>query len=129
VYLIWIGIKALRGHGLALAHQRPRQPLASIFRQSIIGNLLNPKVTLFFLVFLPQFVNQPAARATGNGVWQMLLLGAVFMLQTVLVFAVFGWCAGTLGGWLKRRPQAGVWLDRLAGATFIAIGLRVALHD
>ena len=128
-YLIWIGIKALRRHGFAMARERPRQPLMSIFRQSVIGNLLNPKVTLFFMVFLPQFVNQDAARSSGNGVWQMLMLGAVFMLQTILVFAVFGWCAGMVGGWLKRRPKAATWLDRLAGATFIAIGLRVALHD
>ena len=51
---------------------------------------------------------------------QMLELGALFMLQTVVVFSLFGVCAGMIGGWLKRRPRVGVWLDRLAGATFIA---------
>jgi threonine/homoserine/homoserine lactone efflux protein len=51
------------------------------------------------------------------------------MLQTVVVFSLFGVCAGMIGGWLKRRPRVGVWLDRLAGATFIAIGTRVALRD
>jgi threonine/homoserine/homoserine lactone efflux protein len=98
----------------------------TVFRQSVLGNLLNPKVTLFFVVFLPQFV-QP--HGTQGVTLQMLELGVLFMLQTVVVFSLFGVCAGMIGGWLKRRPRVGVWLDRLAGATFIAIGIRVALRD
>jgi threonine/homoserine/homoserine lactone efflux protein len=125
-YLVWIGIKALRSQGLATAHERAPQPLKAVFRQSVLGNLLNPKVTLFFVVFLPQFV-QP--HGTQSVTVQMLELGVLFMLQTVVVFSLFGVCAGMIGGWLKRRPRVGVWLDRLAGATFIAIGLRVALRD
>lgn len=125
-YLIWIGIKALRSQGLATAHQRAPQPLMTVFRQSVLGNLLNPKVTLFFVVFLPQFVQPHGAQTV---TLQMLELGALFMLQTVVVFSLFGVCAGIIGGWLKRRPRVGVWLDRLAGATFIAIGIRVALRD
>jgi threonine/homoserine/homoserine lactone efflux protein len=125
-YLIWIGIKALRSQGLAAAGDRPRQPLSTVFRQSVLGNIMNPKVTLFFVVFLPQFVDPHGAQAV---TLQMLELGLLFMLQTVVVFSIFGLCAGTIGGWLKRRPRAGVWLDRLAGATFIAIGIRVALRD
>ena len=125
-YLVWIGIKALRSQGLATAHERPPQPLMAVFRQSVLGNLLNPKVTLFFIVFLPQFV-QP--HGTQSVMVQMLELGVLFMLQTVVVFSLFGVCAGMIGGWLKRRPRVGVWLDRLAGATFIAIGIRVALRD
>lgn len=125
-YLIWIGVKALRSQGLATAGDRPRQPLSTVFRQSVLGNMMNPKVTLFFVVFLPQFVDPHGAQAV---TLQMLELGLLFMLQTVVVFSIFGLCAGTIGGWLKRRPRAGVWLDRLAGVTFIAIGIRVALRD
>jgi threonine/homoserine/homoserine lactone efflux protein len=125
-YLIWIGIKALRSQGLATAHERAALPLATVFRQSVLGNLLNPKVTLFFVVFLPQFVQPHGAQSVTV---QMLELGALFMLQTLVVFSLFGVCAGMIGGWLKRRPRVGVWLDRLAGATFIAIGIRVALRD
>ena len=125
-YLIWIGIKALRSQGLATAHERPAQPLWSVFRQSVFGNMLNPKVTLFFLVFLPQFIEPHGVQGVPV---QMLELGVLFMLQTVVVFSLFGVCAGMIGGWLKRRPRVGVWLDRLAGATFIAIGIRVALRD
>lgn len=125
-YLVWIGVKALRSQGLAAAGERERQPLSTIFRQSVLGNMMNPKVTLFFVVFLPQFVDAHAAQGV---TLQMLELGLLFMLQTVVVFSIFGLCAGTIGGWLKRRPRAGVWLDRLAGITFIAIGIRVALRD
>lgn len=125
-YLVWIGIKALRSHGLANAHARPPQPLGAIFRQSVIGNLMNPKVTLFFVVFLPQFVDPHGVQSV---TLQMFELGALFMLQTAAIFSLFGVGAGAIGAWLKRRPKAGVWLDRLAGATFIAIGIRVALKD
>lgn len=125
-YLIWIGIKAIRSKGLSSAHERPSQPLTTVFRQSVIGNLLNPKVTLFFIVFLPQFVNPHGAQSV---MLQMFELGGVFMLQTVVVFSVFGVAAGMIGAYLKRRPKVGVWLDRLAGATFIGLGIRVALKD
>ena len=124
-YLIWIGIKALRSKGLATAHERPPQPLMSIFRQSVIGNMLNPKVTLFFIVFLPQFVDPHGAQSV---MLQMFELGGLFMLQTVVVFSLFGIGAGMIGAWLKRHPRVGVWLDRLAGATFILLGIRVALR-
>jgi len=125
-YLVWIGIKAIRSKGLSSAHERPSQPLAVVFRQSVIGNLLNPKVTLFFIVFLPQFVNPHGGQSV---MLQMFELGGVFMLQTVAVFSVFGVAAGMIGAYLKRRPKVGVWLDRLAGATFIGLGLRVAFKD
>ena len=98
-------------------------PLGKVFRQSVLANLMNPKVTLFFTVFLPQFVKADAADAG----WQMLLLGVVFMLQTAVVFTAFALCASTLGGWLRRRPGAGRWLNRVAGAIFLALGIRVAL--
>ncbi|ALE53602.1 LysE family translocator [Paraburkholderia sp. RL17-368-BIF-A] len=129
-YLVWIGIKALRSQGLATAHERAPQPLMTVFRQSVLGNLLNPKVTLFFVVFLPQFVQTGGAQNGAQSVTvQMLELGALFMLETLVVFSLFGVCAGMIGGWLRRRPRVGVWLDRLAGATFIALGIRVALRD
>ena len=57
LYLIWVGVKALTSRGLASAHERAPVPLLTVFRQSIVGNMMNPKVTLFFVVFLPQFVN------------------------------------------------------------------------
>lgn len=126
LYLVWIGFKALTSRGLAGAHERAAQPLATVFRQSVVGNMMNPKVTLFFVVFLPQFVDPSGSQRVAV---QMVELGLIFMLQTLAIFSLFGVFAGALGTWLKRRPRVGVWLDRLAGATFIALGLRVALRD
>jgi threonine/homoserine/homoserine lactone efflux protein len=123
-YLIWIGIKAWRGGALSMAADAPHKSLSEVFRQCVIGNMLNPKVTLFFLVFLPQFVrpNGPSPAL------QMVGMGVVFMLETLVVFGAIGIFAGTVGAWLKRSPKAGVWLDRLAGTTFIGLGLRVAMR-
>ena len=125
-YLIWIGVKALTSRGLGGAHTRAPQPLWTVFRQSVLGNMLNPKVTLFFIVFLPQFVDSAAKTSVAA---QMIGFGLLFMLQTVVIFSLIGLSAGAIGAWLKRRPGIAVWLDRLAGATFVALGLRVALRD
>ena len=119
-------IPGWRDETYAIRNHFDAQPLWSVFRQSVFGNMMNPKVTLFFLVFLPQFIEPHGVQSVPV---QMLELGLVFMLQTVVVFSLFGVCAGMIGSWLKRRPRVGVWLDRLAGATFIAIGIRVALRD
>jgi threonine/homoserine/homoserine lactone efflux protein len=124
LYLIWIGFRALRSKGLGNSEAAAPQKLSTVFWQSVLGNMLNPKVTLFFIVFLPQFLDTQRGTSV---MLQMFALGAVFMLQAFVVFSAFGLCAGVIGAWLKRRPRAGVWLDRLAGVTFIALGLRVAL--
>ena len=87
--------------------------------------MLNPKVTLFFLAFLPQFVNTQA----GHVGWQMALLGAVFMLVTVVVFGAVALFAGWIGAWIRRKPVIGERLNVFAGITFIALGIRVALPD
>ncbi len=123
-YLIWIGIQALRAKGgLAQGADVAAVPLRKVFPQSVLGNMMNPKVTLFFLVFLPQFVHADAAHPA----LQFMLLGLVFMLQTAVVFSLFGLCAGWLGAWLRSRPATGRWLDRAAGAIFVGLGIKVAL--
>ena len=125
-YLIWLGIQALRSKGsvgLNPAGPQAAPDLWRVYRQSVFANLLNPKVTLFFVVFLPQFVDAQA----GHAALQMLLLGGVFMAQTIVVFSIYGWSAAALGGWMRRTPRASLWLDRLSGCIFIGLGLRVAL--
>ena len=125
-YLAWIGIQALR-HRAAFSIEAASEAraLATIYRQSVIGNMLNPKVTLFFLAFLPQFVNSEA----GNVGWQMALLGVVFMGVTIVVFGAVAIFAAMIGEWVRRRPAIGERLNVFAGITFIALGIRVALPD
>ena len=125
-YLVWIGIQALRHRGsFSLDADDERGTLAAIYRQSVIGNMLNPKVTLFFLAFLPQFVNPHGA---GVGL-QMLLLGAIFMLQTVVIFGAVAVFSGMIGDTMRRKPALARHLNTFAGITFIALGIRVAFAD
>ena len=124
-YLMWLGVQALRSRGgLSVGGAGGSGAPVSrwrIFRQSVLANMLNPKVTLFFLVFLPQFVNPWLGHPDG----QMAILGAVFAVQTAVVFGAIAWGAGYVGEWLQRRPGAAVWLDRLAGVVFLLLALRI----
>ena len=125
-YLVWIGIQALRHRSsFSIEAASDKRALATIYRQSVIGNMLNPKVTLFFLAFLPQFVNTQA----GHVGWQMALLGVIFMIQTVVIFGAVALFSGWLGAWIRRKPAIGERLNIFAGITFIALGIRVALPD
>jgi len=125
-YLVWIGIQALRHRSsFSVEAAGEARTLKTIYRQSVLGNMLNPKVTLFFLAFLPQFVNSQAGHVGA----QMALLGVVFMLVTVVVFGAVGIFSGWIGGWVRRKPAIGERLNVFAGLTFIALGIRVALPD
>ena len=125
-YLVYIGIEALRHRSsFSVEASRDVKALATIYRQSVVGNILNPKVTLFFLAFLPQFVDA----ASGAIGWQMALLGAIFMVQTVVIFGAVAIFSGWIGDWVRRRPRMGERLNIFAGVTFIALGIRVALPD
>ncbi len=125
-YLLWIGIQALRHRAsFSLADGGGAKALAAIYRQSVIGNALNPKVTLFFLSFLPQFVN-PAA---GGVEWQIALLGLVFMAQTVVIFGAVALFSGWIGERLRASPAIASCLNLVAGLAFSGLGIRVALPE
>jgi len=124
-YLVWIGIQALRHRSaFSIEGASDAKALAVIYKQSVIGNMLNPKVTLFFLAFLPQFVNT----AAGNVEWQMALLGVLFMGVTIVVFGAVALFSGWIGDWVRRKPVIGERLNVFAGITFIALGIRVAVQ-
>jgi len=125
LYLVWLGVQALRHAGparLADAHAAG-ESTTRLFAKGLVANAINPKVVLFFLSFLPQFV-QPAQ---GSVALQIGLLGLLFTLQAAVLFGLLGHFAGSVGGWLQRSPGAGLWLDRVAGALFVALGLRLIL--
>ncbi len=124
-YLCWLGWQALKSPGaqlLADARVADDTPFAAYLRRGFVANAINPKVALFFLAFLPQFVPAGSPHAAG----QSAMLGLAFALQTVLVFGLLGWFAGTLGAWLQRRAGFGRRLDQAAGLLFIGLGLRLA---
>lgn len=123
LYLLWLGIQALRSTGGAQVGRAEftDQPLSALFLKGVLANAVNPKVALFFIAFLPQFV-VPAQGSVGL---QMALLGLVFTLQSALLFGLLGYFAGAIGQWLQRKPRVGLWLDRIAGSIFVALGLRL----
>ncbi len=123
LYLIWLGVQAIR-HAAPADAQRlsiPADSCARLFRRGLLASAINPKVVLFFLAFLPQFVQ--AER--GDAAWQIVQLGVVFTLQVAVVFGLIGAFAGALGERLARRPAVAMWLDRLAGGLFLLLGLRL----
>lgn len=124
VYLVWLGVKVLRSKQSALHVRALEQtPLRRIFLQGVTTNVLNPKVALFFLAFLPQFTD-PAR----GPVWaQMLGLGFIFQFNGLLVCVAYALAAHRLGEWLRSRYDVAAWLNRAMGALFVGLGVRLAL--
>ena len=126
-YLVWLGVQALKSPGAKFTAEAegmpPQEAMRPYVMRGFVANAINPKVALFFLAFLPQFVDP----ARGAAAAQTALRGTLFALQTVLIFGALGWYAGTVGGWLRGRPAVGRWLDRATGVLFIGLGIRLAL--
>lgn len=125
LYLAWLGIGALRSRGggkVGKAEGVTESPRALLFKGAVAA-AVNPKVALFFLSFLPQFV----VAEHGHTGLQTALLGLTFAAQAAVLFGLLGWFSGSVGAWLNRRPKAGVWLDRAAGIVFIGLGLRLII--
>ncbi len=122
-YLLWMGVQAWRNAGAVRVggDAAGEAPLRQLFAKGLIANAINPKVVLFFLSFLPQFV----IPSQGSVAVQLGLLGVLFTAQAALLFGLLGWFSGRIGAWLNRRPGVGRWLDRLAGTVFVALGLRM----
>lgn len=111
------------GAGAPHTHEPARAPGLRRFVQGFVNNSLNPKVMLFFIAFLPQFVD-PAAGPVGV---QMLALGAGFALMTATSYVLLGAASGRVGETLVRRPALGRFLDRFVGCVFIALAARLAM--
>ena len=123
VYLVWMGVQAWRHAGAVRVGGDAMHDtsLRRLFVKGLIANAINPKVVLFFLSFLPQFV----VASQGEVEWQLGLLGLLFTAQAVVLFGLLGYFSGSVGAWLNRRPSVGQWLDRLAGTVFIGLGVRM----
>jgi len=124
--LVYLGIRTLRSAAsMSLDATMTPVSLSRIYWQSVIANILNPKVTLFFIAFLPQFVNVQA----GHVAWQMLLLAVVFILQALAIFSAIAFFSGIVGAYFQRQARAALYLNRLAGCAFVGLGIRIALPE
>lgn len=125
-YLIYIGIQTIRSRKGADAKQKVDviSPKA-IFKQTIIANILNPKVALFFLAFLPQFVTPTGASPE----LQMLVLGALFMASGFAVFSMVALFSGLIGDKLRSNPRFEPRMKTAAGSVLVLLGLSLALPE
>lgn len=126
-YLIWLGIMALRskGDGFALDITASAQNFRSIFQQGVLVAILNPKVAVFFLAFLPQFIVAGAGPAWA----QLFLHGSLIIAVAALIEPPLVLAGEKLTSALRGNDSIGLWLDRSLGAIFIALGLRLALQE
>lgn len=123
-YLVWLGIAALRSRATALAiDQAGTYSRATIFRQGAITNILNPKVALFFLAFLPQFTDPARGPVAG----QAAVLGLIFIANGLLVCVAYALGASAIGSWLRTRYDVHTWMNRAMGVLFVGLGVRLAL--
>ena len=130
-YLLWVGVKILFSRRpqattdlMAMAASEPQRPLKAVFVGGFWTNVLNPKVAIFFLAFVPQFIAPDSA----SPAMAFAMLGVLFNLNAIPVNV--GWAL--FAAWMAKRDtvQRGMhWLDRAAGAMFIGFGIKLALTD
>ena len=125
-YLLYTAWTALRETGaLRVEREVGTRSALRVITSAILINILNPKLSIFFFAFLPQFVsaNEPHPLA------RMLELSAVFMLLTLVVFVGYGLCAAAIRNHVVSRPRVLTWMRRTFAAAFVALGAKLALAE
>jgi RhtB (resistance to homoserine/threonine) family protein len=124
-YLVFLGIKMLldRRKQLSLPANFRRRTTIAAFRQGVLTNILNPKVALFFLAFLPQFID-PASNAK---IMAFVALGLTFVTTGTIWCLILAWFASAFSERLRSNETISQWLNRTAGALFVFLGIRLAM--
>jgi len=123
-YLIYIGARRILSRTEAPIAQTelPRRSLARLYRDGFVVNLLNPKTALFFLAFLPQFVDP----ARGAAAFQVAFLGLLFVFMSLISDSLYALAAGTAGRWVRRSGRYLRWERYVTGSVFIGLGVTAA---
>lgn len=127
-YLIYLGIMSWRNAAAVANVATQRAPWMTLFWRGFMSNVLNPKVALFVLAFVPQFVRSGDTNASSAFV-QMLLLGAIFSVLTIMAYGALGVAAGGVSRWLASHPSYMRNVNRASAGLFIASGAAVLLLD
>ncbi len=124
LYMAWMTLREKGALAVDVDDTKPRSAL-SVVVSGVLINILNPKLTLFFFAFLPQFVSTDEPHA----LLRMLQLSAVFMLLTLVVFAAYGVLAASVRKHVISRPQVMTWMRRVFAGSFVALGAKLALTE
>ncbi len=125
-YLLWMAWQTLQEKGaMRIDGDASPRTVARVMVDGIALNLLNPKLSIFFVAFLPQFADKAAA----NPLLEMLALSGVFMAMTFVVFAIYGLFAAAMRDHVVGRPKVMSWLRRSFAAAFGALAIRLAFTD
>ncbi len=127
LYLIYVGISMIRdGGGISLgSSDTSGQRMGLVVRRGILLNLLNPKLTIFFFAFLPQFLDPTAGLIDS----ELIALGATFMLISLIVFVFYAYASATVRDRLIAAPAAQRWLQRVFGTILLGVAARLAVTD
>lgn len=124
-YLLYLAYRTLKDRSAIRLSAADHRPAMALFKRGFIMNVLNPKVAMFFLAFLPQFVS-PNTRYFAL---QMLLLGFVFMVQAVIIFCLIGYFSGSIGKRVLGQPRIARYFDYLTAGVLGSLGIRLALVE
>ena len=126
-YLIWLGIRSFlsRQNKFSVQNTLEKTTLSKLFWQGVFTNVLNPKVALFFLAFLPQFIHPE----NGNTGLQILFLGLWFNFSGTIVNIVVAMLFGKLGNWLADKQAFIKWQNKITGLLLVGLGIKVALSS
>jgi threonine/homoserine/homoserine lactone efflux protein len=125
LYLLWLAWQAIRSGDARLQSQVDRAGFARVLRMAWLNNLVNPKALLFFMVFLPQFVDP----ARGSVPMQLVMLGVALSLAGLVFNTMLGACSGQIGRWVQRRHGAAGFQRGLLATVMIALAVRLLLID
>lgn len=125
-YLLYLGVRLLinKSDGLNLSSSKPKS-LKKMFFEGALSNLSNPKITLFYFAFLPQFISADIQNPTDY----LLILGVGFSLLTLLVKVPVGYFAGSASIWIRNRPFIIQMINRISGTVLFGLGLKLALEQ
>ena len=124
-YLVYLGIRLLAQRKSEIGvTEMSTVSMKKLFFQGAFSNLSNPKITIFYFAYLPQFIPTGSAHPT----ILLFALGVAFAALTFIVKGPVGYGAGILSGWLRSRPAVLPWINRTSGAVLVALGIRLALE-